>query len=105
MKLRIAIHEMRREQHFEADGKELVIGEPVLGLSRNALSARHDHRLVGEALSVDGTEDDETVVVAANGSVGAVPAGVTSGAVAVVAADLAALFAVATEAGPVVGYA
>ena len=59
--------------------------------------------LVGQALAGDGAEDDEAVVVAADGAVGAVSAGAAARAVPVLAAVLAAGLAVAPHPCPVAG--
>ena len=65
------------------------------------LSLGHNDRLVGQTLPRDGAEDDEAVVVAADGAVGAVAAGAAPGTVPVLATVLAAGLAVAPHTRPV----
>ena len=124
--LGIAVHEVSREQRLEADGEELVVRQLwmrgkkpngttkqvrifrlkiaclVLGLARNVLPGGEDDGLVGQRLPRDGAQRDKAVVVAAYWAVGAVATVPAAAAVAIVATDLAAGFAVSAESRPVI---
>lgn len=99
---------MSGQEGLQTDGEHLMIRQGLLVTDLvlgNVLSLGHNHRLIGQALTSDGAENDQTVVVASGGAVDTLAAAVAAGAIAIVAADLAARLAIAPDPGPVAGNA